>query len=83
MLIKYAGKLIATWEVIILTTKKTSFWNGKNIAGESHAGAQGLISEGPRSGSTQSKYQVGSDTVAASDLQSPVEYSEELTKQGG
>lgn len=66
-----------------MTTKKTSFWNGKNIAGESQVGAKGLISEGPRTNTTQSKYQVSNDTVAADDLQASVEYSEELTKEDG
>jgi hypothetical protein len=54
-------------------TKKTGFWNGKNMAGESHAGVKGLISEGPRTSPTQSKYQVSTDTVSATDLQANVE----------
>lgn len=66
-----------------MTTKKTSFWNGKNMAGESQVGAKDLISEGPRTSPTQSKYQVSNDTVSAADLQASVEYSEELTKEGG
>ena len=39
------------------------------MAGESHAGVKGLISEGPRTSPTQSKYQVSTDTVSATDLQ--------------
>lgn len=66
-----------------MATQKTSFWNGKNIAGQSHVGAKGLISEEPRTSSTQSKYQVSNDTVSAADLQPSVEYSEELTKEEG
>ena len=56
-----------------MTTKKTGFWNGKNMAGESHAGVKGLISEGPHTSPTQSKYQVSTDTVSAADLQANAE----------
>ncbi|XER13807.1 hypothetical protein SATMO3_40610 [Sporomusa aerivorans] len=83
MLILYVGKLIAALEVIILTTEKTSFENGKNLAGKSHAGAEGLISAGPRTSPTQSKYQVSSDTISASDLQPSVESSQELSNKNG
>lgn len=56
-----------------MTTKKTGFWNGKNMVGESHAGVKGLISEGPRTSPAQSKYQVSTDTVSAVDLQDNAE----------
>lgn len=52
-----------------MTNKKTAFWNGKNFAGESQAGATSIISEGPRTSPTQAKYQVSNDTVSAADLQ--------------
>ncbi|WP_425060648.1 hypothetical protein SCACP_13850 [Sporomusa carbonis] len=66
-----------------MTTEKTSFWNGKNIAGKSQVDAKWLISEGPRTSPTHSKYQVSNETISADDLQSSAEYAEEITKQGG
>lgn len=66
-----------------MTTQKTGFWNGKNMAGKSHVGSKGLISEGPRTSPTQSKYVVGNDTVSAENLQATVEATKELTEKGG
>lgn len=66
-----------------MTTKKTEFWNGKNLAGKTHAGVEGLISEGRRTSLTQSKYQVSNDTVSADDLQPSPHSSIEATKSGG
>lgn len=65
-----------------MANQKTDFWNGKNLPGESHVGAKSLISEGPRTSPTQSKYQVSNDTISADDLQPSVNSSEETT-QGG
>jgi hypothetical protein len=65
-----------------MTDKKTAFWNGKNVAGETHAGAKGLISEGPRTSLTQSKYQVSNDTVSADDLQPSAQSSTKLNEGG-
>ncbi|MDF2569096.1 MAG: hypothetical protein K0R55_700 [Sporomusa sp.] len=66
-----------------MTTKKTGFWNGKNLAGESHVGAKSLISEGPRTSPTQAKYQVSNDTISAADLQPSPQASEDITTEGG
>ncbi|SDE72775.1 hypothetical protein [Sporomusa acidovorans] len=66
-----------------MTGKKTEFWNGKNFAGETQVGAKGLLSEGPRTSLTQSKYQVSNDTVSADELQSDAQSAKELTNQGG
>lgn len=66
-----------------MATEKTEFWNGKNLAGKTHVGAKGLISEGPRTSLTQSKYQVSNDTVSADELQPDARSANELTNQGG
>ena len=63
-----------------MADKKTAFWNGKNLAGEKQVGAKGLISEGPRTSPTQSKYQVSNDTVSGDDLQPSAQSS---TETGG
>ncbi len=66
-----------------MTDKKTGFWNGKNVAGESHVGAKGLINEGPRRSLTQSKYQVSNDTISADDLQPSAQSAKDLTPNDG
>lgn len=66
-----------------MTDKKTAFWNGKNLASETQVGTKGLISEGPRTSLTQSKYQVSNDTVSADDLQPSAQTSAELNETGG
>lgn len=66
-----------------MTTKKTSFWNGKNMAGEDYVGVKGLISEGARTSPTESKYQVSNDTIAAADLQTAGKSPEKGNKKGG
>ena len=67
----------------MLTNKKTEFWNGKNLASETHVGTKGLISEGPRTSLTQSKYQVSNDTVSADDLQPSAQSSTNHKEAGG
>ncbi len=52
-----------------MTSKKSAFWNGKNVAGESQAGSQSLLAEGSRTTPTQAKYDVSNETLAAADLQ--------------
>ena len=52
-----------------MADQKNDFWNGKNLTGESHVGAKSLISEGPRKGATQAKYEVANETVSADNLQ--------------
>ncbi len=54
--------------------KVYKFWNGKNINGDSAVGSQYLIQEGPRSNTTDMKYEVGVDTFSADDLQKDVQY---------
>lgn len=66
-----------------MATKKTTFWNGKNMAGETHAGAESLIDEGARTSPTQAKYQVGNETVSAANLQPSAEATEKITNEGG
>ncbi|SMC82654.1 hypothetical protein [Sporomusa malonica] len=66
-----------------MTTKKTAFWNGKNLAGESQVGANSLISEGPRTSPTQAKYEVSNDTISAAGLQPSAQSAKEITKEGG
>lgn len=45
------------------------FWNGKNGKGSSVAGSSNLINEGPRTGKTETKYEVANDTVSSDNLQ--------------
>lgn len=54
--------------------KVYKFWNGKNIDGDSATGNKYLIEEGPRSNTTEMKYEVGVDTISADDLQKDVQY---------
>lgn len=54
--------------------KVYKFWNGKNIDGDLAAGNKYLIEEGPRSNTTEMKYEVGVDTISADDLQKDVQY---------
>ncbi|QDR80149.1 hypothetical protein [Sporomusa termitida] len=63
-----------------MTSKKSAFWNGKNFAGESQAGSQNLIAEGPRTTSSQAKYEVSNETLAAADLQPAVKATGKETK---
>jgi hypothetical protein len=69
-----------------LTSKKAELGNGKNLAGETSTGSKGLISEGPRTNPTQSKYQVSNDTLSAADLQPSApsaSSTQKLTDSGG
>lgn len=66
-----------------MTDKKTAFWNGKNVAGQTQAGTKSLISEGPRTSPKQSKYQVSNDTVSAGDLQPSAQSSTNQKEAGG
>lgn len=50
------------------------YWNGKNIGGQDHVGNKFLIDEGPRNSTTEMKYEVGCDTIAADDLQKGIDY---------
>lgn len=50
-------------------TKEYATWNGKNPNGQSSVDNPDLIQAGPRSTKTAAKYDVGSETVAADDLQ--------------
>ncbi len=50
------------------------YWNGKNINGENTVGNQFLIEQGPRNSTTELKYEVGVDTIAADDLQKGIDY---------
>lgn len=54
--------------------KVYKFWNGKNIDGDSTVGSKYLIDEGPRSNTSEMKYEVGVDTISADDLQKDVQY---------
>lgn len=67
----------------MLTDKKTTFWNGKNVSSKTHVGAEKLIKEGPRTSLTQSKYQVSNETLAAADLQPTADTTTNLSENGG
>lgn len=54
-------------------SKTYGFWNGKNIDGKSQAGSTNLLEE-TKSEQTEMKYEVGSETTSANDLQSGVTY---------
>ncbi|HWR05649.1 hypothetical protein [Sporomusa sp.] len=66
-----------------MATKKSAFWNGKNFAGESQTGSQSLIAEGPRTNSTQAKYEVSNETISAADLQPSAKTTENITNKHG
>ncbi|MDD4601148.1 hypothetical protein SDC9_13748 [bioreactor metagenome] len=50
------------------------YWNGKNSNGDDHVGNKFLIEEGSRNSTTEMKYEVGCETIAADDLQQGVDY---------
>ncbi|TCL38315.1 hypothetical protein EV210_104299 [Anaerospora hongkongensis] len=55
-------------------TKTYSFWNGKNIEGKSYVGSPDLLEEARSAEQTEMKYEVGSETVSADDLQHGITY---------
>jgi len=55
-------------------SKTYGFWNGKNIDGKSQVGSANLLEEAKSEEQTEMKYEVGSETTSAADLQSGVTY---------
>ncbi|MDF2929348.1 MAG: hypothetical protein K0Q75_1586 [Anaerospora sp.] len=55
-------------------SKTYGFWNGKNIDGKSQVGSTNLLEEAKSEEQTEMKYEVGSETTSADDLQSGVTY---------
>lgn len=55
-------------------SKTYGFWNGKNIDGKSQAGSLNLLEEAKSEDQAEMKYEVGSETTSAADLQSGVTY---------
>ena len=55
-------------------SKIYGFWNGKNIDGKSQDGSTNLLEEAKSEEQTEMKYEVGSETTSANDLQKGVTY---------
>jgi len=55
-------------------TKTYSFWNGKNIDGKSYNGSANLVEETMSAEQAEMKYEIGSETVSADDLQNGITY---------
>lgn len=55
-------------------SKTYGFWNGKNIDGKSQVGSTNLVEEAKSEEQPEMKYEVGSETTSADDLQSGVTY---------